>query len=591
MTNRIIATLLDAMRSSDARPVQYERALQVLAWTALSAREEIEPDLRISQAVAADDQKLLWIVRTIATRGELHGHAFASLCNIRREQIPALRFGLECALRFLALGLLNSVTAEELAPPASVLDGEPVIPAELANLLVRIGSAMSDGLRDVYVGWDAGGEIAARALQGGSKVHCEAPSAPVFVSLTGLIVGGMLTVRHADPIRDPGVASRGRLERFPTAIGFPPIGARYETEVSEMDLLHRFPEKTGLVSVLAIRHLTAVASRSVVVCVPNSLLFGLSAERDLRKYLVDAGQLRAVISLPPGLLPLASIGLSILVIAPAGGGRSVRMINADEEPFRRMISKTRSVLDNTDALVSALVGEPDDYSARDVPLSEVAANDYQLQVARYLIPEEQQKIRSMLDGAEMVPLGQLVQILRPPAAKSKPSSDVLLREVGVSDLSPYGYVEQASRQISVDRELAKKLAKYHLRPLDIVLTIKGSVGKVGLISEAILGSDVPWVAGQSSITLRVIGPNVDPRALFLLLRSPLGQALISGIVSAGTVPFIQTRELEALALPLPSVVQQAEVVAVLREEAVIQEQIAHLQDQLAKLSAPLWAIN
>jgi type I restriction enzyme M protein len=55
-------------------------------------------------------------------------------------------------------------------------------------------------------------------------------------------------------------------------------------------------------------------------------------------------------------------------------------------------------------------------------------------------------------------------------------------------------------------------ADQFLRPYDIVLIIKGSVGKVGIVTTDVPEPQVPggWVAGQSAIVLRAKQDVFDP---------------------------------------------------------------------------------
>lgn len=588
MNNKVVASLMDAMRSGpESLSTVYERALQILAWASLSERHEVDQDLSLDVALGADDAQLGEMITALSERDSICDHAFSTLRGLKRDALIPLRAGMQQCQRMQAQGLLSGLSDADLPVPSVGPEYSLGMPAGVADLL--LGLALDLG-NSIYVGWDSSGQLTARALRKRARVHCDVQSGPAFPCLSGLIAGGSFTVSHTNPIRAPGAVAQGRLTKFSSAVAFPPIGLRYDAETAEGDFFGRFPEKTTLSSVLSIRHLMAVADSRVIVCVPNGFLFGANAERELRKSLIEKGQLRAVVALPPGLLSIASIAVSMLVLSPAGGERSVRVVNADDERFRRMTSKTRSELTDIEAIIHAANGHADGLIARDVPADEIVSNDYQLQVARYLIPDEQKRVLALLENAQLVPLGELVEVIRPPVVKSKDSASITLREVGVGDLPTFGYIDEPQRSIDVDEEMAKKLSRYHLRPLDVVLAIKGSVGKIGLVPPTIGDSNLPWVVGQSSVALRVKSPNIRPSTLFMLLRSSLGQALIKSIVSAGTIPFIQTRELEALSIPVPSLAEQDTVANVLDQEARVQDEIRRLQDQLAQLSKNLWSI-
>lgn len=588
MKNRVVIALMDALRAGgESAPVAYERVLQILAWAALAERHEIDRSLSLDNALGAEDGQLGEMIAALAQHGRVSTLAFATLRAASRDSFVSLRAGIAQCLRMRAQGMLSGLSAADLAAPVVGREFDLSLPPELAELLIGL---VPDLGASIYVGWDAAGQLTARALKTGARVHCDVTLNASICSLIGLIVGGPLSVEAADPIRAPGAVEHGKLTKFRSAVAFPPIGMRYDLDTAERDLFGRFPEKTTLSSVLSVRHLMAVAQSHVMICVPNGFLFGANADRELRRSLVEQGQVRAVVALPPGLLTTANIAISMLVLSPPGGERTVRVVNADDDRFRTMLSKTRSELKDIRSIIETVNGEADGQVSRDIDADEIASNDYQLQVARYLIPDEQKRIRGRLVGVASVPLGEQVEILRPPVIKSKGDVSAALREVGVGDLPAYGYIGEPQRQIDVDQEMARKLNRFRLRPLDIVLAIKGSVGKVGLVPPSVRESDVPWIAGQSSVALRVHSPAVEPKALFMLLRSELGQALIKSIVSAGTIPFIQTRELESLAIPLPALTEQTAAAEILDKEALIQQDIGRLHSELAKLSASLWPV-
>jgi type I restriction enzyme M protein len=151
--------------------------------------------------------------------------------------------------------------------------------------------------------------------------------------------------------------------------------------------------------------------------------------------------------------------------------------------------------------------------------------------------------------------------------------------VGAADLPPYGYITKPGRGTEIDSYTSGINEDQYLRSHDIVLIVKGSVGKVGIVS-----SDAPgpgsggWLAGQSAIILRANdNAAVDTRALALLLRSEFGQSLLNRIVSGATIPLIQLRELLELPIVLPLLEEQRRAAEALDREMEIQQEIERLQ--------------
>lgn len=126
----------------------------------------------------------------------------------------------------------------------------------------------------------------------------------------------------------------------------------------------------------------------------------------------------------------------------------------------------------------------------------------------------------------------------------------------------------------------------------MVLVIKGSVGKVG-----IMPADVPpageggWVASQSAIVLR--NRRSDPvaaHALAVQLRSVVGQELLKMITSGASIPLIQVRELQQMRLFAFDDETAKRAHVALTSEADIRNQIRALGERQAAVSADLWTL-
>jgi type I restriction enzyme M protein len=194
-----------------------------------------------------------------------------------------------------------------------------------------------------------------------------------------------------------------------------------------------------------------------------------------------------------------------------------------------------------------------------------------------------------MEGAHTVVLGEVVTSARPMPV-TKDQSATAVGEIGAADIPAHGYISKPGRTVQI--EDTPKNRQNFLRPLDLVLIVKGSVGKVGIVSP-----DVPppgpdgWVAGQSAIILRVTDDLMDPRALALQLRSPFGQQLLKQIVSGATIPLIQIRELMRLSVLLPDRDSSAAAGAALEKEDRLQQQIGELQKKLTEVTADLWPVG
>lgn len=228
-----------------------------------------------------------------------------------------------------------------------------------------------------------------------------------------------------------------------------------------------------------------------------------------------------------------------------------------------------------------------------IPVRDVLANDAQLQVDRYVLPEVKKRLSALMEDAKTIALGELVTTIRPMKTVSGEEDTLEAWEVGAADLPAYGYISTPSRVVRVGGHLSPKVRQQFLQPYDIVLIVKGSVGKVGIVPPDVpQGGEGGWVAGGSAIVLRMADrERLDPRTLFLELRSPLGQELLSSIVAGATIPLIQLKELNRLALPVPDAETAQRAAEAFEQEIALQQEINQLQEKQAALSSDLWALD
>ena len=485
----------------------------------------------------------------------------------------------------------RDVIAEVAAP------GEFSVSPDLADLMVGLLELTSD--QSAYCAWDTTGQFVGRLLPWADRVFSEALASMPSVALMAIFSKGLVEEEATDPLRDPKAVEDRCLRQFDVAMGLPPIGEKLDPSIVSRDLYQRFTHPKAGRTVMAIQHLLAHARRRVVVAVPNSLLFNTSADADFRSELLRKGQIQAVIALPPGMLKGSALPLSLLVLSKQGGHRTTRFINADADYFRTSESRKRVKMDHLDDLVACATRSAEAWLnvpqglVIDVPVEQVLDNSAQLQASRYLLPKAQQTVGFLLQDKPMRALGELIEVIRPTLIKRKDGKTALVREVGTGDLPSSGSMVAPGKEIDVPVELIEKSRLQFLAPSDIVVMMKGNVGKVGIVPETVPPSGPgSWILGQSTMALRVKPKTgVDPRALFMLLRSPLGQRLLASIVSNATIQLISLRELLQLEVPLPSPAETASCVDILAKEDRLQQQINELSAQQAALAKSLWPVD
>lgn len=473
-------------------------------------------------------------------------------------------------------------------------DGLPQIPDEVATLIVHLAGIGPED--EVYCPFEGSLRLAQWSNRVTRNVFLELKRRTPLPFLGNILLDGSVQVRFTDPIKDPGWGDEGKLKQFDFTLANPPFGVRYQQE-DFYNYHWRFREKTLYGEVLHIRHVLSQTAKRAVVVAPNSILFRTAAgERQFKADLIETGLLEAVIELPPALLTTTSIPFSLLVLNKRGLSDSVLFIDATSERFfeerkgRGPVDAGRRTLKRLDELVRIFERRESGPFSHVASREECEANDFNLLAGRYVVSREQMRLDELLEGSTVTNLEELAIFLRPQSLKAELSDEgVECFEVSVSDIGPDGYVRAPQKIVQINAKSLNKLGHQALKPHDILLAVKGSVGKVGLVPPDL---DGVWFANQSFQILR-LRPNphiTDPVVLFRYLSSPAGQALIESRSGGATVRMIQTRDVRALQVIVPPQKEQAAIVAEHNKIVSLHEKIARLREEADDLVRKRWAV-
>ena len=590
MTNRAIYQIVDSVRGTGLdRDKSLELALQLLAWEKISRKNRIAKELAFSAEYIKHPEKVLNVFQALSASGGLMFKAFSNIPSVIGVNPYALRDALEVVSRLSATGVLENVDVLNLAEERfiSPVGGYLNMPGEVADLMSAIADIRSSD--SVYTPWDSSfAQLASRAAIKSRDVYYESILHSSIPALVSLLSTNEFEVSISNPILQPTAIEGGKPRLFDITVAFPPFGMKYPADEIRRDLFNRFPERTSIGSVLAVRHAMSQTKSKLVIAVQNSLLFSHGYEKELRKDLVEKGMIEAVIAMPNGLLSLTNIAFTILVINPKGGLNSVKFINADSPEFYVGVARTRNDLRNIDGLLELIKSNKESTNCSIVSNQVVLSNDAQLQVDRYVVSDSRKRLEKQLSGLRKIQLGDIARTVRAIPLGSIESKPIAAMEIGAADLSQFGYIAPKGKTISVDENLAKRYEDCFLRPLDIVLIVKGSVGKIGIVPADVPGpGNGGWVAGQSAIVLRV-HPEYCAQSLFVQLRSPMGQELLAGIVSGATIKLIQLRELMKLEVVQSTPNQDAKSREIIDSEERLEKQIQKIRLEQESLSKDVW---
>lgn len=278
--------------------------------------------------------------------------------------------------------------------------GEFYTPPEVSQLLARLmeptsGEAIGDpccGTGSLLI---ACSQFArARSGQGGCTLLGQEKNGSTWA------LAKMNMVLHGEPhhrlewgdtLRDPKLLdAAGGLTRFDVVVSSPPFSLRdWGHEMADRDVHQRYrrgvpPRMAGDYAFISHMVETLAPAGRMAAVVTLGVLFRTGAERQIREQLVRENLIDAVIALPTKMFAHTAIPVVILVLRKRKADDGVMFIDASHIYQH---GKTQNVLRESDlSMIEDIYRRRQDVEpyARLVDPAEIAANDFNLSVARYV---------------------------------------------------------------------------------------------------------------------------------------------------------------------------------------------------------------
>ncbi len=353
---------------------------------------------------------------------------------------------------------------------------------------------------------------------------------------------------------------KGNQESFDAGFTFPPLDKDMQEQIIE-------------------NMVYSITGRFCVI-VSLGFTFRLGNTAKIRNEVLDTRRLQAVAELPTGFLPNSGISCAALFFAPKTDFQdSVMFINLSGGEFRDRERSSRmfTVLNNpaVEILKSGLAGTEYELCKK-VSYSEIESGGNVITPSRYVLSAEVQSSQEqILKGSTR--LSEIVDFVRVQVGR-KENEGELYYEVTAGDINPAGLVEQPERAIHLSKD--NPALKSQLRQNDLIFAIKGSVGKVGLIT----GTPCNWVVNQSFVILRLKNKDWPVEFVFRQLKSNAMKNYIQSKTTGSVIPSLTMAELRELPLiaPTPHLIEKQKF----RHERQIKlvKQIRELQKELAEFN-------
>ena len=130
-----------------------------------------------------------------------------------------------------------------------------------------------------------------------------------------------------------------------------------------------------------------------------------------------------------------------------------------------------------------------------------------------------------------------------------PEDGIEYLEIGGNDIGPFGNIENGTKKY-IDEISEARLEKARLRPGDLFLCIRGSVGKVCLMGPE---SDIPTVPNQSFVKLSFKKTpkenEINPELLFWWLNSAQCREMLASKALSQGVPRLSISDVADIDIP------------------------------------------
>lgn len=456
--------------------------------------------------------------------------------------------------------------------------GGLVLAPELCELLFAGISANSKA--KIWIPFDVTGQLVIRAVRKGFRVVAAGPGGRSQLHIKLLLA--IEQKEHLDEKIVDFEVSRENNNRELTAdylIATPPFGMRLQTGAGWRQWEGVNPDQIGSDSLYQ-RHgpITQVQldrsdswavaafwpriSQRAVFLVSPSVLFAKGQEQRLREnLLLREGALSSVTLLPTRQMSSSSMAAAMLELDRNNFDRKVRFTDATDMTVESKSTMKFARVLNLNKVIPLLLGDQEDAKTSiTTDFQDIAIQDFNLVPARYL--------RQSLSGPRRS-LRDLVEVIRAPVA-SKDATALTIQEAGFPELD--GWRELSGPFSKTTSINARKLEESMLRAGDVLLSIKGTLGKSALVGNVptvepsfrhaalkqpgeAISTEIaarPVVPSQSCIALRVVTKDISPLHLFLYLRSDDFKSQIDSLrVGASVAHVTPTTLLQEIRVPIP----------------------------------------
>lgn len=415
------------------------------------------------------------------------------------------------------------------------------------------------------------------------EIYAESMSDEFVIELMKIIDGIDINFKHTDTLEQPGYINENAphlLRQFSCTLSFPPMGLAMGKALKSEDKFRRFTihKGRGHRDVAHVEHILAQTKDRAVVLLPVGLTYRSGSELELRKSLIENNLIEAIIQLPSNLHNATSIETTFFIINKNKIDDNIYFLNLKDKQFLGKDGR-KTILSDIDRVVSLYEGKEEIENISGLISKEtVISNNFALSIDRYIISKEAAKIKEQLNKYELIELQDIALVKRSQLFQDE-GEGTPIYEVSPSDLSTSGFTIKGSKVKYIDKQL-NKLSTYELKPFDILVSTKGTIGKVGLIGE----TDGSLVASQAMQVIRL--KEMDEKLakiLYMYLKSDIGQSLLKQLVAGVAMPQVSTSEIKKFKVPLLDDMQKDKIVDKYEQEVHLYNELNNIENNIKQI--------
>lgn len=208
-------------------------------------------------------------------------------------------------------------------------------------------------------------------------------------------IGDEAKIEWGDTIKEPKFTDKGKLSKFDVVVANPPFSLdKWGEEIALNDKYNRFefgvpPKSKGDLAFLLHMINSMKENGITAVVMPHGVLFREAGEGFIREKIIENNLIDTIIGLPPNLFYGTSIPACIIVLKNNRKNKDIFFIDASEEYDKgKRQNKLRE--EDISKILTAYRKRKDILKyCRAVSFEEIKANNYNLNISRYLISTEE----------------------------------------------------------------------------------------------------------------------------------------------------------------------------------------------------------